>query len=337
MIRAIAMRLAGVIPVLLLVTFLLFALMRLAPGDAADLLVPADAKEDEVALVRERWGLDRPFVEQYWHFLGNILRLDFGRSFRYGSDVFELIASRLPATFELASAALIIATVIAVPLGVLAGLRKGKLLDGFVSVMAVAGVSTPTFWLGILLVLLFSAELNMLPSSGRLIYGANIPPVTGLYLVDSLLAGRFDLLALSASYIVLPAATLAFNMIGIIARITRGAIIDVAQEEFITTAVAKGLTRQRIIRDHLVPNATVPITTIIGLELGVLISGSIIVEVVFSWPGLGTLLYQSISVRDIPLVTGIVVAYTTFFILINVVIDLIYFAVDPRIRAAETR
>lgn len=337
MVRAILLRIAGVIPVLLLVTLVLFALLRMAPGDAADLLVPDDATDDEVAQVRARWGLDRPIWEQYARFLFNIVQLDFGRSYRYGDDVFQLIAGRLPATFELAIVALVLATLIAVPLGILAGLRKGKLLDGAVSVVAIAGVSTPTFWLGILLVLLFSAELNLLPSSGRLAYGIKIPHATGFLLIDAMLAGRFDLLATVTSYLLLPALTLAFNMIGIIARITRGAIIDVAQEEFITTAVAKGLTRKRIIRDHLVPNATVPITTIIGLELGVLISGSIIVEVVFSWPGLGTLLYQSISVRDIPLVTGIVVTYTTLFIVINVIIDLVYFAVDPRIRAAETR
>ena len=231
--------------------------------------------------------------------------------------------------------ALTIAALIAIPLGILAALRKGTLIDGMVSVVAITGVSTPTFWLGILLVLFLSAELNLLPSAGRLPYGIEVPHVTGLYLVDAVLAGRFDLLGLIASFIALPALTLAFNMVGIIARITRSAIIDVAQEEFITTAVAKGLTRGAIIRRHLLPNAAVPIVTIIGLELGVLISGSIIVEVVFSWPGLGTLLYQAISVRDIPLTTGIVVTYTTLFIVINVVIDVVYFLIDPRIRASQ--
>jgi ABC-type dipeptide/oligopeptide/nickel transport system permease component len=335
MIRAIALRLAGVLPVLFLVTLVLFVLLRLAPGDAADLLVPEDASEAEVTRIRERWGLDRPVLEQYGRFLVNVVRLDFGRSYRYGQDVFQLILERLPATIELALIALTIAALIAIPLGVLAALRKGSLVDGMVSVVAITGVSTPTFWLGILLVLLFSADLNLLPSSRRLPYGIVIPHVTGLYLLDAILAARFDLLGLIASYIALPALTLAFSMVGIIARITRSAIIDVAQEEFIVTAVAKGLTRGAIIRRHLLPNAAVPIVTIIGLELGVLISGSIIVEVVFSWPGLGTLLYQAISVRDIPLTTGIVVTYTTLFIAINVIIDVVYFLVDPRIRASQ--
>ena len=335
MIRAIVWRIAGVIPVLLLVTLVLFLLLRLAPGDAADLLVPDDASDAEVLRIRERWGLDRPVLEQYLSFLFNILRLDLGRSYRYGTDVFDLIASRVPATLELAFLALVVAALIAIPLGILAALRKGTLVDGAVSVFAIAGVSTPTFWLGILLVLLFSAQLHLLPSGGRLPYGIKLPEVTGIHLLDAILSGRFDLIGLILSQLVLPVLTLAFSMVGIISRVTRGAIIDVAQEEFITTSVAKGMTRGAIIRRHLLPNAAVPITTILGLELGVLISGSIIVEVVFSWPGLGTLLYQSISVRDIPLVTGIVVTYTTLFILINVLIDVVYFVIDPRIRSAQ--
>jgi peptide/nickel transport system permease protein len=335
MLRAIALRLAGVLPVLFLVTLVLFVLLRVAPGDAADLLVPDEATEEEVARIRERWGLDRPVLEQYARFLVNVVKLDFGRSYRYGQDVSQLILERLPATIELSLMALTIAALIAIPLGVLAALRKGTFIDGMVSVVAITGVSTPTFWLGILLVLFLSAELNLLPSAGRLPYGVEVPHLTGLHLVDAVLAGRFDLIGLIASYVALPALTLAFNMVGIIARITRSAIIDVAQEEFITTAVAKGLSRNAIIRRHLLPNAAVPIVTIIGLELGVLISGSIIVEVVFSWPGLGTLLYQAISVRDIPLTTGIVVTYTTLFIVINVLIDVLYFLIDPRIRASQ--
>jgi ABC-type dipeptide/oligopeptide/nickel transport system permease component len=334
MLRAIAVRILGVIPVLLVVTLMLFVILRLAPGDAADLLVPEDATQQEVDLVRARWGLDRPIIEQYADFVRNAVRLDFGRSYRYGEDVFTLIQSRLPATIELAFFAIVIATLIALPLGVLSALARGKALDGVVSVLSVAGVSMPAFWLGILLVLLLSSQFHLLPSSGRLPYGIDITPRTGILTLDALLAGRLDLLPLISSYLALPALTLAFNAMGIIARITRGSVVDVAQEEFVTTAVAKGLSRWRIVRSHLLPNALIPIATIIGLELGVLISGSIIVEVVFSWPGLGTLLYQAISVRDIPLTTGIVVTYTMLFIFINLAIDLFYFLIDPRLRAA---
>src|SRR5262245_4717543 len=241
MLRAILMRLAGVLPVLFLVTIVLFVLLRLAPGDAADLLVPEDASDDEVRRVRERWGLDRPVLEQYWRFLRNILALDFGRSYRYGEDVFQLISSRLPATLELALIALALAAAVGIPLGILAALRKGKITDFLVSVVAIAGVSAPTFWLGILLVLLLSAELGLLPSAGRLPYGVTLPSITGLHMVDAVLSGRFDLLGLIASYILLPALTLAFNMVGIIARITRGAILDVPHDALITPAGAKRL------------------------------------------------------------------------------------------------
>lgn len=336
MIRAIGYRLIGVVPVLFLVSFVLYGLLWLAPGDAADLLVPDDASPEEVELIRKRWGLDRSFFEQYWLFLTNALQFDFGRSFRYSNSVAELIVSRLPATVELAVGALLVGTLIGVPVGIYAALRKGKFADSLVSVIAIAGVSTPTFWLGILLVLLLSSEWQLLPSSGRLPYGVDLVPVTGMHTVDALIMGRLDYFVTAGSYLLLPALTLGFNMMGIIARITRAAIIDVGQEEFITTAVSKGLTRGRIVKDHLLPNASIPITTIIGLELGGLISGSIIVEVVFSWPGIGFLLYQAINVRDMPLVTGVVVMYTLVFILVNVIIDLIYFVVDPRLRASET-
>lgn len=336
MFKAIAYRIVGVVPVLFLVSFMLYGLLWLAPGDAADLLVPDDASPEEVELIRKRWGLDRSFIEQYWLFLTNALQFDFGRSFRYSADVSELIISRLPATVELAVYSLLIGTFIGVPAGIYAALRKGKLADSIVSVVAIAGVSTPTFWLGILLVLLLSAELQWLPSSGRLPFGIELAPVTGLHTIDAIFAGKLDVFFVALSFVLLPALTLGFNMMGIIARITRAAIIDVGQEEFITTAVAKGLHRSRIVRAHLLPNASIPITTIIGLELGGLISGSIIVEVVFSWPGIGFLLYQAISVRDMPLVTGVVVMYTFIFIIVNVAIDIIYFVVDPRLRASET-
>jgi peptide/nickel transport system permease protein len=335
MLRAILLRLAGVIPVIFLVTLVLFCLLRLAPGDAASVLLPDDASDEDVRNARERWGLDEPILMQYGKFLLNIIRFDFGQSYRYGGDVFDLILARMPATLEIAVVALVLATVVAVPLGVMAALRKGKPTDGLISVFAIAGVSAPTFWIGIMMVLLVSAEWNLLPSSGRLPYGVDLPTVTGVHLIDAVITGNLGLLGMILSFLILPALTLAFNMMGIIARITRGAIIDVGQEEFITTAVAKGLSRGHIVRRHLLPNAMIPITTIIGLELGVLISGSIIVEVVFSWPGIGTLLYQAISVRDIPLVTGVVVAYTMLFILINTALDIIYFVVDPRVRASQ--
>lgn len=334
MLKAILLRLAGAIPVLLLVICGIFALLHLAPGDAASMLASSDAGPEEVEKLRLLWGLDQPLYVQFGKFLLNVLHLDLGTSLRYQQPVVSMIAERLPATLELALVTLIIAVGVGVPLGIAAALKKGKWVDGLVSMIAVAGVSAPSFWMGILLVLLFSADLHILPSSGRLPYGTPISESTGFYLVDSLKAGQFRTFGLVLIHLALPAMTLAAGMVGIIARIARSALIDVGQEDFISTAVAKGVSRARIIRHHLLPNAAIPITTIIGLELGVLMSGTIIVEVIFSWPGVGSLLYQAVNVRDTPLTTGVVVVYTTLFIALNVLIDMFYFIIDPRVAAA---
>ena len=334
MLKAILFRLGGAVPVLILVTCGIFALIHLAPGDAATLLAPDEAGPAEVARLRAMWGLDEPLLVQLWRFLLNAAQFNFGNSLRYQQPVIDLIAARLPATIELALVTLTIATAVGVPLGMAAALNKGKWIDGVVSFVSIAGVSAPSFWIGILLVLLFSAELHLLPSGSRLPYATPLDTGTGFFLYDSLVQGRLDTFKIVALHLVLPATTLALGMVGIIARITRSAIVDVGQEDFIFTAVAKGLSRRAIVRKHLLPNSAIPISTIIGLELGVLISGTIIAEVVFSWPGVGTLLYQAVSVRDTPLTTGVVIVYTMLFILLNVCIDLFYFIVDPRVRAA---
>lgn len=335
MVRSILLRILGAVPVLLLVAVGIFAMLRLAPGDAAAMLAADDASEEDMERLRQQWGLDRPILVQFGYFLVNAVRLDFGVSFRYGEPVLDIILQRLPATIELALTALVLAIVIAVPLGLITALRKDSTVDAVGSLVAVAGVSAPAFWVGILLVLFFSAHLSVLPSSGRMPYGINVPQTTGLLVIDSLVHGRFDALRLALLHLVLPAFTIAVGMVGIITRITRSAIIDVGQEEFVFTAVSKGLSRGQIVRDHLLPNAAIPITTIIGLELGVLISGSIIVEVVFSWPGLGQMLYQAVSVRDIPLVTGVVITYTTIFIFLNILVDILYVIIDPRLRSGR--
>ena len=334
MLRAILLRLAGAIPVLFLVACGIFALLHLAPGDAASMLASSDAGPDEVEKLRQLWGLDQPLYMQFGKFLLNVAHLDLGISLRYQQPVIAMIVERLPATLELAAVTLTIAVGVGVPLGVAAALNKGKWIDGLVSMIAVAGVSAPSFWMGILLVLLFSADLHLLPSSGRLPYGTPITESTGFFLIDSLMAGQFRTFGQVLTHLILPAMTIAAGMIGIIARIARSALIDVGQEDFISTAVAKGLSRRQIVRRHLLPNAAIPITTIIGLELGVLMSGTIIVEVIFSWPGVGSLLYQAVNVRDTPLTTGVVVVYTTLFIALNVLIDLFYFVIDPRVGAA---
>lgn len=335
LLRSIFVRIVGAIPVLLLVALGIFVLLRLAPGDAATVMASNDASEADIARLREQWGLDKSMPSQFGLFLYNVLRFDFGVSYRYGEPVTSLIGARLPATIELASLALLMAIIIAVPLGIIMALNKARFLDTLGSFIAIAGVSAPHFWIGILLVLLLSAHLDLLPSGGRLPFGAAIQDRTGFVLLDSLMQGQFTTFKLAILHLIQPALTLALGMIGIIARVTRSSIIDVGQEEFLFTAAAKGLTRSQITRDHMLPNAAIPIATIIGLELGVLISGSIVVEVVFSWPGLGSLLYQAVTVRDIPLTMGVVITYTTLFIAMNILVDIAYILIDPRLRTGK--
>ena len=334
MLSAIILRVGGAIPVLLLVICVLFALIHIAPGDAATLLAPDDAEPSEVARLRELWGLDQPIAVQLWRFIVNVVQFDFGTSLRYQQPVSSLIAQRLPATLELAAVTMVIAILVGVPLGLIAALNKGRIADGLVSFGAIFGVSAPSFWTGILLVLLFSSQLHWFPSGGRFPLDVQLQPGTGFLVVDTLVQGRFDALAVALQHLFLPAVTLALGMIGIIARITRSAVIDIAQEDFILTAVSKGRGRGAIVARHIIPNAAIPISTIVGLELGALLSGTIIVEVVYSWPGVGTLLWQAVTVRDTPLSTGIVIVYTMLFIALNVLIDLFYFVVDPRVRSA---
>jgi peptide/nickel transport system permease protein len=334
MLNAIILRVGGALPVLLLVICAIFGMIHLAPGDAALLLAPDDADPAVVARLRELWGLDQPLVVQLWRFVVNVVQLNFGTSLRYQQPVISLIAERLPATLELALVTMIIAVSIGVPLGLLAALHKGRFVDGIVSFGSILGVSAPSFWTGILLVLLFSAQLHLFPSGGRMPFEAQLAPGTGFLIYDTIAQGNFSALKVVLLHLFLPAVTLALGMVGIIARITRSAVIDVGQEDFILTAVGKGCGRAAIVLRHIMPNAAIPVSTIIGLELGVLFSGTIIVEVIYSWPGIGSLLWQAVTVRDTPLSTGIVIVYTMMFIVLNVLIDLFYFAVDPRIRAA---
>lgn len=330
--KAIVLRIGGVITVLLLVASGLFFLIHLAPGDAASLLVPDDARPEQIAAMRAAWGLDKPLLFQFGRFITRLLTLDLGTSLRYQDGVADLILARLPATLELSLVSLLLATAVGVPLGIVAALGKGRMADIAASIVGVVGVSAPSFWVGILLVLLFSETLHLLPSGSRLPYDVELRAITGFYLIDSLLSGRIDIFWGVVSHLALPAITLSLGMLGVITRITRLSVLDVAQEDFVCTALAKGLSRGRIIGRHILPNAAIPIATVVGMELGSIISGSIIVEAVFSWPGMGTLLYQALTVRDTPLTTGVVLVYTGLFILLNVMIDLFYYAVDPRIR-----
>jgi peptide/nickel transport system permease protein len=265
-------------------------------------------------------------------FVGSAVTGEFGKSFKYAEPVSQVIKARLPATIELAIFSMIIAILLAIPLGVWAGSKPNSWLDNLGTTCGLFGISMPSFWLGIMLILLLAGVLNLLPTSGRSTYGIAGPEITGFYLLDSLLQKNWPAVWDALTHICLPALALGVNMLGILMRVTRSSVLEVMNEDYVVTARAKGLAEKNIVWRHVTTNALIPVITVVGLELGTLLSGSIIVETVFAWPGSGSLLITALNSRDYPLVTGIVLTYTAAFVVINLIIDGLYGIIDPRIR-----
>ena len=332
MLMYLSKRILGAIPVLIVVAAVVFTLMQFAPGDAVNMLVSDEASEADKAAIRAAWGLDRPPLVQFLSFLGNAATGDFGMSFKYKVPVLELVLEKLPATIELALASTLVAVLIGIPLGVLAGARPGTVWDSIASAFSFAGISMPNFWLGILLILLIAGQWHLLPSGGREPWGLDLPTITGFNLVDSVLQGRWDAFVSALKYLALPSIVMGTNMMGIIAQMTRASVQEALQEDYVVTALAKGLSGSRVLWRHAFRNALIGVVTIIGLEFGALLSGAMIVETVFAWPGIGNLLIQGIASRDFPLIIGLVLVYTGLFIIVNLLIDILYTIIDPRIR-----
>src|SRR5215207_1678722 len=325
-------RLAATVPVLVLISALVFLLIHAAPGDPADLLLSEEASSEDIADARRRWGLDQPIYIQYLRFLGNIASGDLGTSFRYSDPVIRLIGERLPATIELTIASMLIAILFGIPLGVWAGAKPNSWADNLGSVFGFFGISMPSFWLGIMLILIVSGYFNWLPSSGRNTYGVAQGSDSGFYIINSLLSGNTKAAWDGIKYIIMPAIALGTGMMGLVMRVTRSSVLEIMDEDYVRTARAKGVSERTVLWRHVLRNALVPIITVVGLELGTLLSGSIIVETVFAWPGSGSLLIAAIQSRDYPLITGTVLTYTIAFVAINFTIDILYALIDPRIR-----
>jgi peptide/nickel transport system permease protein len=296
-------RLGQSVLVLLGVSFVVFLILYLT-GDPALLLLPPDATADDIREFRERMGFNDPFIVQYGRFLAGALRGDFGQSVRHGEPAFHLVVERLPATFELSGAALLVALLLAIPAGVVSAVRRNTLVDYVATVVALLGQSMPTFWLGIMLILVFSVQFNLLPSSGR-----------------------GDL-----QHLVLPAVTLGLFTTARITRLTRSGMLEVLNQDYIRTARAKGVSGRPIVWKHAFKNAAIPVVTIVGIELGTLLGGSVITETIFAWPGVGRLSVQAIYNRDYPVVQAAVFLLASTFVLVNLVVDLLYTYLDPRIR-----
>jgi peptide/nickel transport system permease protein len=287
---------------------------------------------EQAEVLRRDMGLDRPPVERFFRFVGNAVQGNFGLSFFHRRPVSEVIAERLPATIELTLAALLLSLLISVPLGALAAVHKGGWLDRTATVGSLLGVSLPGFWFGILLIMLFSVQLGVLPVSGRIGYGYEVPAVTGLLTIDTLLAGRLDSFLQALRHLALPAITLALPMAAPLMRVTRASMLDVLRSDYVTFAEAKGLSRRRVLWRHALKNALMPTVTIAALETGSLLGGNMIVESVFGWPGLGRLVVESIFARNYPLVQAAVLLYAVTYVLLNFIADVAYTLLNPRVR-----
>jgi peptide/nickel transport system permease protein len=334
MLQYVLKRLLGLIPVLFGITLAVFLLLRLIPGDPAIVLAGERATPEQVAALRDQLGLNQPLFLQYFAFLGNLLRLNLGNSLISGIPVLEEIRLRWTATVELAIAAMLVAIVLGIPAGVVAAVQKNRWLDQLTMGGSLIGVSLPVYWLGLLLIYLFSVTLNWLPPSGRIGIegGLTFQPITGFYLLDSLLRLNLPVFLDVLAHLILPALTLGTIPLAIVARITRSTMLDVLSQDYIRTAKAKGLPDRVVIFRHALKNALLPINTTIGLQFGTLLGGAILTETIFSWSGIGSWIYEGILARDYPVVQGGVVFVAIMFVLVNLLVDLSYGFVDPRVQ-----
>lgn len=335
MLRFIATRFGMIIPTFIGVTGVAFALIRLIPGDPIELMVGERGIDPERhAYLLHEYGFDRPIWEQYIGFLGNLLQGDLGKSIVTKQPVLSEFLTLFPATIELSVAAMLFALIIGLPAGIIAGVRRGSGFDHSVMTISLAGYSMPIFWWGLLLIILFSGTLGWTPVSGRISVLFYFEPVTGFMLIDSLLSGQPGAFKSAASHLILPTVVLGTIPLAVIARQTRSAMLEVLGEDYIRTAHAKGLAPSRIIGLHALRNALIPVITIIGLQTGVLLAGAILTETIFSWPGVGKWLVDSISRRDYPSVQGGVLLVACVVIAVNLLVDLAYGLINPRIRHA---
>ena len=315
------------------VTVITFIISHMIPGDPARLMAGERATPEIVDNMRRQLGLDRPLYEQYLRYLGNLLQGDLGTSIRTRRPVTDDLIIFFPATIELAIAALSLSIALGIPLGVLSAVYKDRPIDHVARTISVAGISTPAFWLGLMLILMFYGKLGILPGSGRLgIEFAAPQRITGLYLIDTTLAGDWAALRSALGHLVLPAFTLGFGHLGVVTRQIRSSMLEALQEDYVRTAKASGLTRGAVILNHALRNALIPSVTMTGLAFGDLLYGAVLTETVFGWPGMGSYVVESILSLDFPAIMGFTVVASAVYVIINLAIDLTYMFLDPQIR-----
>jgi peptide/nickel transport system permease protein len=332
MLRYVVRRLLLLIPILLGVSLLIFFWIRALPGSPAESLLGERATPQLVHQLRERYGLDKPVYQQYFAYLKTTLQGDFGVSVATHRQVADEIKQRFPATIELAIAAMLFATVVGVPLGFFAAKKYGGFFDHATLVGSLLGISVPIFFLAILLKYFFSVKWQLLPSVGREDVTLNTPHPTNFYILDAIIARDWYALWDAIQHLILPAIALGSIPLAVITRITRASVLDVQNEDYVRTARAKGLAPRDVDRRHVLRNALLPITTIIGLQTGLLLSGAVLTETVFAWPGMGSWLRDAIFARDYPVLQGGILFLAVVFVMVNLIVDLSYAVINPRIR-----
>ncbi len=334
MARYLANRLVQLVFVLMGVSVIVFVTMHLLPGDVAQLLLGDHATAEQLVRLRQQLGLDQPVWSQYLHFLRGALTGDLGTSIQSNRPALLDVLTAFPVTLQLALTSLALACLVGVPMGVLSAVWQGSRFDGAVMTLTLFGMSMPIFWLGLMLLILFAAFLGWLPVGGLMPVGMDPPRVTGMSVVDSMLSGDPEMIWASLRHLLLPAVTLGSVPLALITRITRAEVIAASTFDHVRTARAKGLDARRVIMRHVLRNASIPIVTVIGLQLGVLLSGAVLTESIYSLPGVGRLMVDSILSRDYPVVQAGALFIAAVFVLVNLVVDLSYAALDPRISRA---
>jgi len=324
-------RLLIAVPILFGITLIVFLMLHTAGGDPAVIMLGPRASDESLAELRHELKLDRSLPVQYLDFLSKAVRGDFGDSYRSRQPVADEVFNRFPATIELAVAAMLIGTVIGIAAGVVSATRQNSIVDLTSTVGSLIGVSIPTFWLGIIMIVIFGVELKWLPISGRVDSRIGADPSVRFVVLSSLIHGDWTIFKDALKHLVLPAFTLAAWPAAIIARMTRSSLIEALHQDYIRTARAKGLTDRAVTWRHAVRNAMLPVVTVAGLEFGGLLAGAVVTEQVFSWPGIGKLTVDSITNRDYQIVQGVVILIGVIFIVINLLVDLLYAWLDPRI------
>ncbi|NSL51821.1 ABC transporter permease [Calidifontibacillus erzurumensis] len=325
-------RLLMLVPVLIGMTFIVFFMIRAIPGDPAQVILGQQASKEAIEALNQKLGLDRPWYIQYFDYLKGLLQGDLGESLRTSSPISEEIWPYLAATFELSLFAMIIAVFIGVNAGIISAWFQNSWFDYTAMVLALIGVSMPIFWLGLMEQWLFAIKLDLLPTTGRESIRNPVEAITHLYLIDTLIQGRFDQFVDVIKHLILPGFALATIPMAIIARITRSSMLEVMRSDYIRTARAKGLSMFRVVYKHALRNAVIPVLTVIGLQMGLLLGGAILTETIFGWPGIGRYIYEAIGFRDYPVVQSGILVIATIFVLINLIVDLLYAAFDPRIK-----